>query len=59
VSCFMHCLLFLYVLVEYFVLTLVDFMFLGTFEDDMHGTGSSTSTCLDTLLSHITTLYLD
>jgi hypothetical protein len=44
VSCIMQCLLFLYVLVEYFVLTLVASMFLGTVDDDMHGIGSSTST---------------
>ena len=52
----MHCLLFLHVLVEYFVLTVVAFMFLGTCEDDMHGIGSSTSTYFDTLQSHITTI---
>jgi hypothetical protein len=40
-----QCLLFLYVLVEYFVLTLVASMFLlGIIEDDMHGIRSSTST---------------
>ena len=55
-SCFMHCLLFLHVLVEYFVLTLVASMFLGTCEDDMHGIGSSTSTRFNTLQSHITTI---
>jgi hypothetical protein len=38
VSCFAQCLLFLYVLAEYVVLTLVASMFLGTIEDDMHGT---------------------
>jgi hypothetical protein len=32
-----------YVLVEYFVLTLVASIFLGTVEDDMHRIGSSIS----------------
>jgi hypothetical protein len=40
----MQCLLFLYVLVELFVLTLIASMILGTIEDDMHGIGSRTST---------------
>jgi hypothetical protein len=41
---FIQCLLFIYVLVEYFVLTLVASLFLGIIEDDMHGIGSNTST---------------